>query len=218
MFRLATPAVAQASEPEPVSPSSAFGPDPDGATPLEDSDLEGLRLSWVVDRADLNAAEADNIAAAIAKWERRPRPTEALLDDKVVRDLHRDMFGDVWAWAGTYRTRELSIGVDRHTISVELRNLVADARYWFGEDSTMPLTEAAAKFHHKLVYIHAFRNGNGRHSRQMTDLLLLSRGSDPFSWGRTDLVQASDTRARYIGALRAADGGDFEPLLEFVGS
>jgi Fic-DOC domain mobile mystery protein B len=144
-----------------VSPSSSFGPDPEGATPLEDDDVDGLKPSWIADRADLNAAEADNIAAAIAKWERRPRRIETLLDDKVVRDLHRDMFGDVWTWAGTYRTRELSIGVDPYTVSVELRNLIEDAKYWFAKNSDMPLTEAAARFHHKLVLIHPFRNRNG---------------------------------------------------------
>lgn len=201
-----------------MSPSSAFGPDPEGATPLEDDDLEGLKPSWIVDRADLNAAEADNIAAAIAKWERRPRSTETLLDDKCVRDVHRDMFGNVWAWAGAYRTRELSIGIDPFSISVELKNLVEDAKYWFAEHSDMPLTEAAARFHHKLVFIHPFRNGNGRLSRQMADLVLLSRGHDPLTWGRNDLVQASETRSNYIAALRAADGGNFALLLKFVDS
>jgi Fic-DOC domain mobile mystery protein B len=199
-----------------VSSSNTFGPDPDGATPLEDEDLEGLKPSWIVDRGDLNAAEADNIAAAIAKWERRSRPTETLLDDKVVRELHRDMYGDVWAWAGTYRTREMTIGVDPYTVSVELRNLVEDSKYWFAENSSMSLTEAAARFHHKLVFIHPFRNGNGRLARQMTDLLLVSRGRAPLTWGRTDLGQTGDARTSYLAALRAADRGDFDPLLRFL--
>lgn len=199
-----------------MSSTHAFGSEPEGATPLDEEDLEGLKPSWITDRADLNAAEADNIAAALAKWELRPRPTQNLLDDKTVRDLHRDMFGDVWKWAGAYRTRELSIGVDPYSVSVELRNLVDDAKYWFAENSAMPLTEAATRFHHKLVWIHPFRNGNGRVSRQMTDLLLLSRGRRPFTWGRTNLVLASATRSAYLAALRAADSGDYGPLLDFV--
>lgn len=199
-----------------MSSTHPFGSDPEGATPLDEEDLEGLKPSWITDRDDLNAAEADNIAAALAKWELRPRPTEHLLDDKTVRDLHRDMFGDVWKWAGAYRTRELSIGVDPYSVSVELRNLVDNAKYWFTENSAMPLVEAATRFHHKLVWIHPFRNGNGRLSRQMTDLLLLSRRRPPFTWGRANLVLASATRSAYIAALRAADGGDYGPLLDFV--
>jgi Fic-DOC domain mobile mystery protein B len=195
---------------------NVFGPDPEGATPLEDDDLDGLKPSWIVDRNDLNTAEADNIALALTKWERRPRRTEDLLDDKIVRDLHRDMFGNVWSWAGAYRTRELSIGVDPNTVAIELRNLVEDAQYWFAENSGMPLIEAATRFHHRLVWVHPFRNGNGRLSRQLTDLLLLGRGRKPFTWGRTGLVHASDIRTKYIAALRAADGGDYRLLLDFV--
>jgi Fic-DOC domain mobile mystery protein B len=193
-----------------------WGEDPEGATPLGEEEREGLRLSWVTDRSDLNAAEADNIRDGILKWEARRHRLDSLLDDKTVRDLHRDMFGDVWGWAGKYRRRELNIGVEPARVGIEVRNLGHDARFWFGKSSTMPVEEAAARLHHRLVQIHPFPNGNGLLSRELTDLVLISCGEATFRWGRTDLVVASETRSRYIAALRAADAGDIAPILKFL--
>ncbi|MHB1352314.1 MAG: Fic family protein [Thiobacillus sp.] len=75
--------------------------------------------------------------------------------------------------------------------------------------------EPAARFGHRLVWIHPFPNGNGRHARLATDLLLARPGQPPFSWGRVNRVDAGETRA-YVAALRAANGHDIQPLLEFV--
>jgi fido (protein-threonine AMPylation protein) len=68
------------------------------------------------------------------------------------------------------------------------------------------------------VVIHPFPNGNGRHARLMTDVLLRRNGVSAFSWGGANLEAAGDARERYLAALRAADAGDFKPLLEFVRS
>lgn len=189
---------------------------PDGATPLSDDERDGLRLSWVATRDDLNAAEAANIAQALRERRWRRCSTAQLLDDLTLRQLHRSMFGDVWKWAGTYRTTEKNIGSDPDHIAVRVRDLCADATYWFqahrGDD------EAGCRFHHRLVSIHPFANGNGRHARAVTDLLMRSIGAAEFSWGRASLVRASDTRDSYIAALRSADAGDLEALLSFVRS
>jgi Fic-DOC domain mobile mystery protein B len=190
---------------------------PEGATPLTEEQRDGLKPSWVSTMDDLNDAEAENILAASTKWYGRRNSLDSLLDDKTVRDLHRDMLGDVWTWAGTYRLREGNIGIDPRQVSVGVRNLVEDAKYWFAEDSDMEVDLAAVRFHHQLVAIHPFPNGNGRHSRLLTDLVLRAAGAPAFTWGSRDLVAASEARTRYIAALRQADGGgDYAALLEFV--
>lgn len=192
---------------------------PDGATPLTPDEVDQLIPAYVVTRHELDAEEQANIVRALAsrKWRRKLEP-QKLLDDLTLRNLHRDMYADVWRWAGTYRRTERNIGVDPRRISVEVRTLVEDAHYWFAPQASMELDEAATRFHHQLVRIHPFPNGNGRHSRALTDLLLRGAGAQPFTWGRTNLVESGETRAAYIVALRAADRGDYGPLSRFVRS
>ncbi|MDP3711417.1 MAG: mobile mystery protein B [Mycobacteriales bacterium] len=187
-----------------------------GATPLDPDDAAGLALTWVATRADLDAAEQANILAALRRPRWRRPPTSTLLTDTAVRRLHQDMFGDVWTWAGTYRRYEASIGIDPHHISVAVRDLVLDAAYWFGGAAAMTPDAAAWTFHHRLVSIHPFPNGNGRHSRLLTDLLLRAKGEQPFTWGRAGRDLDGNVRDTYLAALRAADTGDYEPLSRFV--
>jgi Fic-DOC domain mobile mystery protein B len=190
--------------------------EPDGATPLPEDLRDGLKPSWISTMGDLNEAEADGILAASAKWHGRTNSLDTLLDDKTVRDLHRDMFGDVWAWAGGYRNREVNIGIDPHQVPVAVRNLVEDAKYWFADGSTMDVDHAGVQFHHRLVAIHPFPNGNGRHARLLTDLVLSAAGVPQFSWGSNALGPAGEVRKSYISALRTADLGDCTDLVRFV--
>ncbi len=127
------------------------------------------------------------------------------------------MYGDVWTWAGTYRTTEKSIGIDPVHIQVQLQELLDNVSYWI-EHETYPPDEIATRFHHKLVNIHPYANGNGRHARLAADILLKEMGQDPFTWGRANLRDAGQARKIYINALRAADGHDIGKLLEFVRS
>ncbi|MBU6244331.1 MAG: mobile mystery protein B [Actinomycetales bacterium] len=196
----------------------ASSDDPDGATPLEDEEREGLKPTWIATRSDLNNAEAANIAQALRarRWSRLS--TTELLDDLCLRQLHLAMFGDVWRWAGTYRLSEKNIGVDPRHIAVKVRDLVSDAALWI-QGTHMSVDEAGARFHRHLVAIHPFVNGNGRHARAATDLVLASVSVTPFTWGGEALLgDARDVRASYIAALRAADAGDYAPLLTFVRS
>jgi len=191
---------------------------PDGSTPLGKDEARGLRLSWVATRGDLNESEQGNILAARRKRRWRTPAWRELLDDLAARDLHRDMFGQVWSWAGTYRNSEVNIGVAPPEISVGVRDLMEDAKLWVAGDRPMPVDEAGFRFHHRLVAIHPFPNGNGRHAREMTDLLMRSLDAPRFTWGSVTLDTASKTRAEYIAALREADRGDFTRLAAFVRS
>jgi Fic-DOC domain mobile mystery protein B len=190
--------------------------EPDGATPLEEEEREGLRPSWIATRADLNEAEQDNLTQARLRLRRRRLTPQHLLDDHFVRQLHREMFGQVWRWAGTYRTTERNIGISPWEIPMAVRSLMADAVFWTTGDQPMPVDDAAVRLHHRLVAIHPFPNGNGRHARELTDLLLQAQKAELFSWGRGSLTDAGATRAAYIAALRSADAHDYEPLLRFV--
>jgi Fic-DOC domain mobile mystery protein B len=191
---------------------------PPGSTPLDGEAALGLKPTWVSTQGDLNAVEQTNIhkARMLQKWQ---SPTSAyLLDDLTMRNLHRDMFCDVWTWAGTYRIRDTNIGVAWERISIDVRILVGNTQAWMENDPAMPTDEIAYRFHHQLVSIYPFPNGNGRHAREAADLLLKSLGSSPFSWGGDRLEVASSVRDRYISTLRSADTGDFAPLADFVRS
>jgi Fic-DOC domain mobile mystery protein B len=194
-----------------------WGEDPEGATPLTEEQPQGLRPTWIATRSDLNDAEAQNILDGMLKWQRRPRRLDGLLDDKVIRDLHRDLFGDVWSWAGAYRRTDVNIGVSWYEVPTRVRDLTEDAKCWFA-DAGVTTDTAACWLHHRLVQIHPFPNGNGRHAREFTNLVLGSVGAAPFTWGRSHLGGVGDVRTRYLEALRAADEHDHELLLVFVRS
>lgn len=188
---------------------------PDGATPLDPDEQEGLLLSWVTTRADVNGAEQDNIDAAVA-WAFRQRSPDILNVDFALA-LHRHMFGQVWAWAGKYRETEKNIGVAPHRIGQETAQLFDDVRYWIDE-STFGADETCVRLHHRLVYVHPFPNGNGRHARLMADLLSNQLGIVAFSWGGSLFKDINELRRAYIAALRAADGHDYGPLVQFARS
>lgn len=187
---------------------------PTGATPIDPDEAEGLIPEHVTTRGELDELEEANIQEGLEWALRRSRE---VLSEEFVYELHRRMFDSVWAWAGKVRLRDKNIGVDKHTVRMEVRKLIEDARYW-RENLVYEPDELAVRFHHRLVSIHPFPNGNGRHARLMADLLVRQLGADAFSWGGASLTNTSDLRTAYIGALRKADEGNVGPLLEFARS
>ena len=186
----------------------------DASTPLTEEERENLIPSYITLRSELNEAEQANILEAEEWTFARKRD---VLDERFLMGLHKRMFGRVWRWAGKFRKTERNIGIDANRIPVELRQLLDDCRYWI-EHSTYEQDEIATRFHHRLILIHPFPNGNGRHARMATDLLLVKMGRPRFTWGQVNLVDPGETRQRYVDALRAADHHDIGPLLEFVRS
>lgn len=186
----------------------------DAATPLSAEEQAQLIPAYITLRHELNEAEQANILDAEGWAFAR---TRAVLDERFLSGLHQRMFGRVWRWAGKYRITPRNIGIDVYRIAQELRQLLDDGRYWI-ENTTYAPDEIAARLHHRLVWIHAFPNGNGRHARLAADLLLVVLGRPRFSWGRVNLVDVGTTQQAYVAALRAADKHDLGPLLEFVRS
>ena len=191
-----------------------LAPAGDGHTELDWDERQRLIPSYIATRGDLNEAEERNISRALLG---RQPPTDALLDDAYLRDMHRDMFGDVWEWAGRYRVRDTNIGVPFETISGSVRSLVLDARTWV-ETETYEPDELAIRFHHRLVAIHPFPNGNGRHGRIVADLLVVGLGAARFSWGAMLDVGTDHLRAAYVDVLQAADLGRMHDLMVFARS
>lgn len=195
--------------------------EPDGATPLTDAELNGLRLPLLT-RAELNLAEAQNIGRAVS-WlfsHRRLRP-ESVTRQAWLKNLHRRMYGEVWTWAGQYRTTDRNLGVPYWQIHVDMHNLEADVHAWLADTTSGRYgdDECALRFGYRLVAIHPFPNGNGRWSRLASDALVLALGQPRFTWGRNSLVGPSALRRNYIAALQTADTDrDFRPLIEFARS
>lgn len=191
-----------------------------GETPLEPDELAGLRFAHITTRDELNQLEQANIQDGLIWLAGQNSPD--LLTDHFVRELHRRLFGQVWKWAGSYRLTEKNIGEDPRYITVRLRDLLADVAHWVEHDVYAPL-EIAVRFHHRLVKLHPFPNGNGRCCRIIADALLQKhyKGS-PINWeggnkGEMDLGVNNERRQQYLAALRAADSGDYSLLFEFAG-
>ncbi len=192
----------------------------EGQTPLDEDEKDGLLLPSVTTRGDLDEVEQRNIEEAI-RWttERRRRFTAAeVLTEDFVQGLHRRMLGEVWEWAGTFRKSNKNIGIDKYQIPTELRTLLDDCKFWI-ENKSYGEDEIAVRFKHRIVSIHCFANGNGRHSRLMADIIIEKVfGRAVFTWGSIGLIQSGGFRSAYLQALRAADNGDYEPLLKFARS
>jgi len=189
--------------------------DIDGQTPLDEEEKDGLRIPAIATRGELDEFEQQNIEQAV-RWTlgRSFRP-DTVFTEAFVRMLHRRMYADVWAWAGEFRKTNKNIGVDTWKIPTALRQLLDDARYWF-ENNTYPPDEMALRFKHRLVSIHCFPNGNGRHSRLMADIIIGKIYRKPvFTWGAANLSDEGNARAAYLKAVKAADNGDYSLLLAF---
>ncbi|MHB8579410.1 MAG: mobile mystery protein B [Ignavibacteriaceae bacterium] len=187
-----------------------------GQTPLDEDEKEGLKIPTITTRKELDEFEQLNIEKAVEWSLTRKINLESILTEKFVKDLHIRMFDDVWTWAGEFRKSNKNIGVDKFQISIELRNLFDNCKYWIKE-KTFTEDEIAVRFSHRMVSIHPFPNGNGRHSRLIADILISHGfGKDVFSWGRTNLTSKSKTRTKYLSALHAADEGNYQSLIKFA--
>ncbi len=184
----------------------------DNSTPLTEEEKQQLKAKWITTRSELNELETKGIADAEI-WLLKNK--KDILSETFIKTLHKKMFGDIWKWAGTFRTTERNIGVAPYEIQPKLRILLDDTKFWIA-NKTYPEKEIAIRFHHRLVQIHPFPNGNGRISRIMADLIMNNLGLDNLDWGSGNLTEISKLRTKYISALQEADNGDYTKLIDFV--
>lgn len=188
----------------------------DGQTPLAEEEKEALKIKAITTQGELDEFEQLNIEKAVEWTIRTKLKLENILTEKFIKDLHKRMYGDVWKWAGEFRQTEKNIGISWIQISIELKNLLDDTKYWI-ENKTYTPEEIAIRFKHRIVSIHCFPNGNGRHSRMMADIIIESIfGKDIFFWHQSNMVKVNEIRKAYIDALKKADNGNIDPLIEFA--
>jgi Fic-DOC domain mobile mystery protein B len=189
---------------------------PDGQTPLDEDEKEGLLITTITTRGELDEFEQLGVEKAIEWTMRRKLGLQQILTEDFAKELHKRMFGDIWKWAGQFRTSNKDLGVDKNQIRTEVKKLFDDCRYWiarkvFAED------EIAVRFSHRIVTIHPFSNGNGRHSRLIADILVSHGFGRPhFSWGSINLTAQGAARSAYLKALREADDNDYQSLVVFA--
>ena len=187
---------------------------PPRATPLDHGETDGLKARSIETRGQLDHFEQLNLQEGL-RWLSNTRKRDPLCET-FVRELHKRMFGEVWMWAGSFRITEKNIDVDPTQISVEIRKLLDDARHWI-DKNTYKSVEFAAYLHHRLVTVHPFPNGNGRHARIFTDTVRQwERGEHPVSWLGDEMQHAGAVRERYIRSLRMANAGDYSELIAFI--
>lgn len=190
----------------------------EGQTPLNEEEKDGLKIKSITTQGELDEFEQLNIEKAV-EWSFQIRlKSEKIISEKFIKELHKKMYSDVWRWAGEFRKSDKNIGVNWTQIAVELKNLVDDTNYWI-QHKIYPPEEIAIRFKHKIVSIHCFPNGNGRHSRMMADIIMeFIFKTEIFSWQHSNMVKADEIRKEYISALRKADNGNIKPLIDFAKS
>lgn len=187
----------------------------EGQTPIDEDEKEGLLIKTISTHGELDEFEQQNIENAVEWTLTRQFKLKKILQESFILDVHKRMFGNVWKWAGKYRTSNKNLGVDKYQIPFELKNLLDDCNYWI-EHNTYEPDELAIRFKHRLVSIHPFANGNGRHSRLCADILISHGLEKPiFTWGRANFTNKGEARKIYLQALHLADQGNYLPLIKF---
>lgn len=188
----------------------------DGRTPIDEDEKEGLLIKTISTLGELDEFEQLNVEKAVEWTLKRKLDYKKILTEDFVKELHKRMFSDVWKWAGDFRTSNKNIGADKFQIGIMLKDLLDDCKYWI-EHKTFSEDEIAVRLSHRIVSIHPFSNGNGRHSRLIADILVSNGLSKPhFTWGSKNLTKKGEARSKYLNALKEADGGDYKLLIEFA--
>lgn len=190
----------------------------EGQTPLDEEEKEGLLIPSIATRGELDEFEQQNIEEAIQWALMRTRKAEEILTEEFICKVHEKMYANVWKWAGKFRKTNKNLGVDKWQIPTELKKLLDDARFWYENNIYQP-DEMAIRIKHRIVSIHCFPNGNGRHSRLMADIIIDKLYKLPvFSWGANNNSTENEIRKMYLNAVKAVDRGDIHLLLAFARS
>ena len=182
-----------------------------GETPIDD--ISGLKLKEVRTRKQLSLVEAENVLKATMKYlAAKPNRRSAPFTVTWFLKLHRQMFGDVWEWAGKPRQVDLNLGAVWHHVEADLQILADDLEFW--EKNWSDVLQQAVYLHHRAVRIHPFMNGNGRWARLLANIWLRLHDCSVTQWPEQSIGTVSPVRDDYLAAIRSADNGDMIPLVE----
>jgi len=187
-----------------------------GQTPIDEDEKDGLLIPTITTRGELDEFEQLGVEKAIEWTRKRKYGFQQILTEEFVLEMHKRMFEDIWKWAGQFRTSNNNLGIDKNQIPTEIKKLLDDCRYWI-DNKVFAGDEIAVRFSHRIVMIHPFSNGNGRHSRLIADILVSHGfGLSPFSWGSINLTAQGTARSAYLKALRKSDENEYQSLIEFA--
>lgn len=190
----------------------------DGQTPLDENEIQGLKIPSITTKGELDEMEQNNIEEAQLWLLGRKLNYNQILTPEFITNLHKRMYGNVWNWPGEFRKTDKNLGIPFYQIPTELKQLLDDTKYWI-ENNTYDSDEIAIRLKHRIVSIHCFANGNGRHSRILADIIIEKVFKQKmFSWGMSDLSKENDVRAYYLKAIKLADRHDYSELLKFARS
>jgi Fic-DOC domain mobile mystery protein B len=183
----------------------------EGETPIDPSHLKDKSIKT---REQLNIAEAENILNPIVKYlGAKPSKKLAPFDLNWFKQLHEEMFCDVWEYSGRFRLEDLNLGCQWQNIQTELYQLEGDIAYWM-ENATYETLEIAVRIHFRAVQIHPFPNGNGRWSRLLGNIFLKQNDHRLVKWPEETIgVEKSVARDAYLAAVKKADTGDLSDLI-----
>ena len=188
----------------------------DGQTPLNENEIEGLLIDTITTQEELDEHEQLNIEQAVQWIILNKFKLETILTEKFIKKVHKKMFDNTWRWAGIFRKSEKNLGVEWIKIGIELKYLIDDTKYWI-ENKTFSADQIAIRFKHRIVQIHCFSNGNGRHSRIMADIIIeMIFKKYIFTWHYSNMVKGDAIRKKYIIAVQEADKGNIYPLIDFA--
>ena len=135
------------------------------------------------------------------------------ISEYLIRNLHKLVTAETdKEWAGNYRNSNVIIVGSEHTPpdAFEVSIVMGDLIKWLrGNQKKLHPIELAAIFHHKLVFIHPFFDGNGRTARLAMNLLLMQK-SYPMA------VMLKNDRKKYYQTLSRADEKDYAPFVRFI--
>ena len=183
----------------------------EGETPIDPSHLKDRSIRT---RQQLNSAEAQSILKPFVKYlGAKPSKKIAPFNLNWFQQLHEEMFGDVWQYAGKFRQEDKNIGVKWQNIITEMYQFEQDLIFW-EQNQTYDVFERSVRLHHRAVFIHPFDGGNGRWSRLLGNIYLKQHEHPLVKWPEETIgTEESVAREAYLSAVKRADAGDFFELI-----
>jgi Fic-DOC domain mobile mystery protein B len=193
-----------------VNPFGSSGNKDD--TPFDGS---GLKIKSIKTRRQLNEAEFESILRVTKKY-LMSKPSQKLAPFTFgwLLELHREILGSIWSWAGEIRTTQKNIGVSANIVTAELGVIAIESEKRHSETGDLVIA-TAAEFHHRAVWVHPFEDGNGRWARLLANIWLMQHDQPVIIWPASDLRDTeSPIRGEYIAAMKHADLRNYGPLID----
>lgn len=180
----------------------------------------------ILPRSEIIPLEAEGTKRAL-QYVIKLSEKKAKITSKLIQDIHKKGFGFIFPdWAGKFRTVDVTVGEYEppHFSKIHelIKNLCDDLEERLKhiplpeneEQFLAEIISLLAWFQHRFVWIHPFRDYNGRVARLLTNLLVLNLGLPVLEIK----AETGADRQRYIKAMKAADKNDYSKLEKLIAS